>query len=79
MDASFAIALAAVSDQYHERAMKLSLDIEEARRRIVTTRAVVLEIGNTLSKQRHRAAAVTLLESIEEDSNLEIVPLSEGL
>lgn len=79
MDASFAIALAARSDQYHERARKLSRDIKRQQHRIVTTRAVVLEIGNALSKLRYREAAVRLLESIEDDSNIEVVPLSEDL
>lgn len=79
MDSSFAIALAAPSDQYYKRAKRLSRDIRRQDERIVTTRAVVLEIGNALSKQQHREAALRMLQSIEEDSNIEIVPLSEGL
>lgn len=47
--------------------------------RIITTRAVLLEIGNALGKQRYRADAVALLEALEEDSNVEIVPLAEDL
>ena len=46
---------------------------------MITTRAVVLEIGNALSKLRYRSAAVTLLNAIEQDRNVEIVPLSEEL
>jgi predicted nucleic acid-binding protein len=40
---------------------------------------VVLEIGNALAKQRYRAAAVRLLEALENDPVVEIIPLSEGL
>ncbi len=45
----------------------------------MTTRAVVLEIGNALSKQRFRRGAVELLAAIEGDPKIEIVPLSEEL
>ena len=37
----------------------------------------MLEIGNALAKVRYRAAAIELLDSIEEDPNIEIIPLSE--
>ena len=80
LDASYyAIALASATDQYHERAVELAQRIETGDRRLVTSRAVVLEIGNALSKLRYRAAAFALLDAIERDPNLEIVPLSEEL
>ena len=47
--------------------------------RLVTTRAVVLEIGNALSKQKYREAAIELLISLSEDPTVEIIPLSEVL
>ena len=40
---------------------------------------MVLEIGNALAKQRYRAAAVRLLEALENDPVVEIIPLPEGL
>ena len=46
---------------------------------MVTTRAVVLEIGNALAKQRFRRGAVALLAAIESDPRVEIVPLAEEL
>lgn len=46
---------------------------------MVTTRAVVLEIGNALAELRYRQEAVRLLSSIEQDPNVEIVPVSEDL
>jgi predicted nucleic acid-binding protein len=45
----------------------------------VTTRAVLLEIGNALSKRRHREAAVQLLSALETDPSVEIVKLSTDL
>lgn len=46
---------------------------------MVTTRAVLLEIGNSLSRKRHRVLGVALLEFLEADPRVEIVPLSEDL
>ncbi len=79
LDASFAIALAAPRDAHHERANALALRIRADRTPVVTTRAILLEIGNALGKQRHRSAAVTLLDAIERDPSISIVPLTEEL
>lgn len=45
----------------------------------MTTRAVLLEIGNALSRQRYRGAAVSLLQALEADPGVEVLPLSEEL
>jgi predicted nucleic acid-binding protein len=79
LDASYAIALAAPSDQLHSRAVALAEKLEADRSRLVTTQAVVLEIGNALSKRRYRMAAVQLISSLEADPSVEIVPLSSQL
>jgi predicted nucleic acid-binding protein len=79
LDASYAIALGSPKDQHHARAVALAQQIEAERTRLVTTRAVVLEIGNALARPRHRRAAVTLLDALERDSNVDVVPLSEAL
>lgn len=46
---------------------------------MVTTRAVVLEIGNALARQRYRKSAINLLQAIEEDPLIEIVPITNEL
>ncbi|MBP8123733.1 MAG: type II toxin-antitoxin system VapC family toxin [Caldilineaceae bacterium] len=79
LDAAYAIALSVPKDIYHERAISLADEMEALKTRMVTTRAVLLEIGNALSKQRYRRAAVSLLQSLEADPNVKIIPLSEGL
>src|SRR6185295_6301367 len=53
--------------------------MEAANTHFVTSRAILLEIGNALSKLRHRTAAISLLTALENDSKVEIVPLSEDL
>jgi predicted nucleic acid-binding protein len=79
LDAAYAIALSVSNDRYHSRALLLANELEAAGTRLVTTHAVVLEIGNALSKARYRDAAVRLLQSLETDPHIEIVPLSEQL
>ncbi|HEX9975089.1 MAG TPA: type II toxin-antitoxin system VapC family toxin [bacterium] len=79
LDAAYAIALSSPTDQYHKRAKALAEQLEADGTQLVTTRAVVLEIGNALAKQRYRAAAIDLLNSLETDPDVEIVPISEGL
>jgi len=79
LDAAYAIALSVPKDSYHRRAVLLADELEASKTRLVTTRAVMLEIGNALSKQRYRRAAVELLLSLEADPNVTIVPLSEDL
>lgn len=79
LDTGYVIALSVESDEYHERAVELAEQLEAEQTHLVTTRAILLEIGNSLSKERYRQAAVELLDSLEKDSSVEIVPLSEGL
>jgi len=79
LDTAYAIALSVEPDEHHERAEKLAVQLETEQTRLVTTRAILLEIGNSLSKHRYRQAAAKLLDALEEDSSVEIVPLSEEL
>jgi uncharacterized protein len=46
---------------------------------LVTTCAILLEIGNALSKLPYRKACVELLNSMETDENVLIVPVSDEL
>jgi predicted nucleic acid-binding protein len=57
LNTAYAIALSSRKDQFHLRAIALAQQMESARTRLVTTRAVLLEIGNALSKRRYRQAA----------------------
>jgi len=79
LDSAYAIALSAPNDQYHERAGILAEQLEDEGTRLITTRAVVVEIGNALAKLRYRKAALELLDSLEEDPNVEIISLTEQL
>jgi uncharacterized protein len=79
LDTSYAIALSAPTDQFHLQAIQVADQLETNKTQIVTTQAILLEIGNALSKQRYRLAAVVLLESLENDPTVEIVSLSKSI
>jgi uncharacterized protein len=79
LDTSFAIALSSITDQNHVQAVKLANQIEMNKNRLVTTQAILLEIGNALSKKKYRAAAIQLLESLETDPSVKVVLLTNSL
>ncbi len=79
LDTAYAIALSVESDAHHQRAVEISEDLENKNTPLVTTRAVLLEIGNALSKRRYRQAAVELLDALEQDPQVRIESLSEEL
>ena len=58
LDTAYAIALSSVTDHYHEKAFVLAEQIEIDGISLITTRAIMLEIGNALSRLRYRAAAL---------------------
>jgi predicted nucleic acid-binding protein len=79
LDAAYAIALSSPADQFHSIAVRLAEQLEASGTRMVTTPAVVLEIGNALAKLHQRRAAAQLLASLCSDPNVEIVPFSDQL
>ncbi len=79
LDTAYAIALSSSTDQYHSQAVQLADEIRKNNIRLITTRAVMLEIGNSLSKSRYRQAAVALLSALEADPTVGIVPLTEEI
>ncbi len=79
LDTSYAIALVISGDQYHSQALTLADRLEELPISMVTTRGVMLEIGDALSRQRFRQQAVTLLNYLESEPSVEIVQITESL
>ena len=79
LDASLAIALSIESDERHLRAMELSQQVEKAERSIVTTAAVLLEIGNILASERYRSGAAIIVRETLEDPDIVVVDVDNEL
>lgn len=79
LDTSYAVALSASTDENHHRAVELAEELEASGTEFLTTRAILLEIGNTLAKARHRQAAVALLSALENDPKVSIISATDEL
>ena len=73
-DAGFWIALLYTSDDLHLRAQRAILQLHEVR--ILTTEMVLVEVFSHASKlgSRNRQAAWDLLQRLEQDDRMEIIP-----
>lgn len=76
LDTSFVIALINKKDQYHDQAETLSYKFENSP--LITTGAILLEIGNALARD-HKAEAVKVIEALRDSQNVEIVEIDVRL
>lgn len=79
LDTSYVIARTNTQDQTHARAMRWDTRLRIARRRLVTTEFVLLEIGDGLAGVRLRRQAARIIELFRTDPDVEIVPASSDL
>ena len=79
LDTSYVIALSVKSDAWHYRAATIAADLKVKQTRMTTTRGVLLEMGNALSRPRYRSEAIKFLRQAEGDPNIEIVSLTDEL
>lgn len=75
-DTAYWIALVIRQDQHHAAAQRWSLQIAG---RIITTSAVLLETANSLARPAWRAAAISLLDSLQDHQDVTNVPLTPDL
>ena len=75
----YAVALAVENDQYHDRAIRLVDQIEQKNIQLVTTRAVVTEIGDALADPEYRGKAAEHISALQRNPTADVVPLTEDL
>lgn len=76
VDTSFVIALINARDQYHEQAESLSYQFENSL--LLTTGAILLEIGNALARD-FREEAVRIIRVLRNSKRVEVVEIDETL
>jgi uncharacterized protein len=79
LDAAYAIALVNKDDALHENAIALGRELRKGRTSLITTRAVLLEIGDSLSKPRYRCVACELLAAVGRDPFVQVIEVTEAL
>jgi len=75
-DTSYYLALVNQSDPRHERAVDLA---ENLLGRVLVTEYVLIEFGSALSHGSDRLVFLSLLEDLQRDNAITIIPASESL
>jgi predicted nucleic acid-binding protein len=76
IDTSFVVALINQRDQYHAQALELAVRFDK--RSLLTTDAVLLEIGNALARN-FKEASIQIIEYFLTSDEVEIIPLNTQL
>lgn len=79
LDTAYAIAPVSPRDQLRRAADFWSARIKNERIALLTTQPVMLEIGNALAKLKFRQIGIGLLQSIENDTNIKVISLTDDL
>jgi hypothetical protein len=79
LDSAYAIALAAPDDEFHPEAATLAAELRSRNLQMLTTEAVVFEIGDSLAKPKFRRTAIELMTSIFTDPRIVVVPATPAL
>lgn len=73
-DTAYYIALLSARDELHESALRVTATLREG---IVTTAWVIVELANYFSIASHRAVFLSLLQDLQTDTNVKVLPASE--
>ncbi len=76
VDTSYILALLNSRDEFHQQALILADQIDG---KLITTEAVLTEIGNALAKPQWRELAINTLNDLRDDEDLEIISVSAAL
>ncbi len=76
LDSSYVIALVNERDQYHEQAMKLAREL--GIQYLVTTDAVLLEVGNSLARS-FKSKAIAVIEEFLASDEVRVVSVDISL
>ena len=79
LDSAYAIALAAPDDESHSKAAALAAELRSRNLQMLTTEAVVFEIGDALSKPKFRRIAIELMTGIFTDPQIEVISVTPAL
>jgi len=78
VDTSYILALFNTSDEFHEKAKELK-SLTSRPNTLVTTEAILLEIGNSLAKQNIRQECATIIHGFYRSENIEVMPITTAL
>ena len=72
------IPLFSGKDAFHDQALFLQAQAVRERRRLLTTDAVVFEVGAAFSRVALRGVGAAIMRTLLTDPNIEVVPVSKA-
>ena len=79
LDTSFAIAVTVTTDHFHNVALRFAHELRRSHTLLVTTQAVLVEIGDSFSRPPYRSAAVQLLQALQRDPSVLVLAVDIDL
>lgn len=79
LDTSYVNALINTRDQWHSVAVEWEQHLASARRQLLTTEFILVEIADGLAAVRFRTQATRLIETLQASAQVEIIPASSHL
>ncbi len=76
LDTSYILALVNTHDMFHLQALKLSGQVDAP---LITTEAILTEIGNALAKPQWRELAIDTLNDLRTDEDVEAISVNQEL
>ena len=75
----YLIALFSPNDAHHAQALALQAQVQRERRQLLTTEAVVFEVGAAFSRVAYRAVGQAVMHTLINDSLIETTPVTPAL
>lgn len=79
LDTSYLYALVNKRDEWHERAVQWEKELENKRRKLITTELIIVEIADGLAALRFRVQAIEILTALESSPLVEVVTITSNL
>lgn len=79
VDTGYLIALFSPKDTHHTHALALQAQVQREGRRLLTTEAVLFEVGAAFSRVAYRSVGQAILHTLMNDSLIETVPVTSAL
>ena len=76
LDTGYLIALFSARDTFHTKAVFLQAQAVRERRRLLTTDAMLLEVGAAFSRVAMRTVGAAIMNTLLHDPNIDVVPVS---
>lgn len=76
LDTGYLIALFSGKDAFHAQAVSLQAKAVRESRRLITTDAVIFEVGAAFSRVAMRSAGAAIMRTLQSDPVIEVVPTS---